>query len=140
MLAERKWFIRKVLPSKFWPSDHDTVLEMAINKAIPMEELTYAVEKRLILDGKMEQGKPSKHQVSQGMVYRNVSIRKPPACCFMPEERLTTDEEKAMAKAWATVKDHLNPEFKNGQWSHELATTWAEGDPKSRRRVNTAAS
>lgn len=72
-LAERKHLVRTLLPSQFWPADHETTLETEINSIIKMEKITSAVEKMLVAGKHREFGHPSKHQLGIGMVYRHVA-------------------------------------------------------------------
>ena len=62
--------MRNLLREDLHPSGHDTTLETELNALIPMELLTSSAERRLVAENLRTVGNPSKHQTSQGVVYR----------------------------------------------------------------------
>lgn len=64
------------------------------------------------------------------------AICKPPAKAFVPIER-ASDEEKPYVAAWNLLKEHLLPDFKGGNWTHEMVREWAAKDVKTPKPKGT---
>ena len=100
-----------------------------------MQELIAAEERTLTRNGLKPAGFPSKHQLSCGMVYRNIAIVAPDGTAFAPLDRCQTDDHKALVQAFLLLKEHLVAPFKeNPDWDHAKVMEWAKNDPLTLKR------